>query len=261
MLANVYTFRNDSKYQKYNPVTLERTGGRGRPRMVINRRWLEDVLATRLSIASIARAANVSPKTVFRNMDRLGLTREFTALSDDDLDQLIKAYKVEKPTSGNRFIAAYLHLQGMRIQRERIRLSAARVDALGAALRHDKTITRREYSVPRTNHLWHCDGHHKLITWGIVIHGCIDGYDHTVRRCSSTAIHIYRTFLNSVQVVSLRASTNNRADTVLVGFLEAVEKYGCPSRVRGDRGGENTEVAVYMIMRRGAGRASFMWGS
>ncbi|KAI0087666.1 hypothetical protein BDY19DRAFT_892184, partial [Irpex rosettiformis] len=27
----------------------------------------------------------------------------------------------------------------------------------------------------------HCDGHHKLIWWGIVLHGFIDGYCHTVR--------------------------------------------------------------------------------
>jgi hypothetical protein len=40
-----------------------------------------------------------------------------------------------------------------------------------------------------------------------------------------------------------------------------VEKYGAPSHARGDRGGENIEVSVWMIKHRGAGRASFMWGS
>ena len=28
--------------------------------------------------------------------------------------------------------------------------------------------------------VWHLDGHHKLIRWGVVIHGIADGYDHTV---------------------------------------------------------------------------------
>ena len=43
--------------------------------------------------------------------------------------------------------------------------------------------------------------------------------------------------------------------------MDAIEKHGLPSRVRGDRGGENKDVAVLMIMARGMHRASFMWGS
>jgi hypothetical protein len=43
--------------------------------------------------------------------------------------------------------------------------------------------------------------------------------------------------------------------------MDAIERYGVPSRVRGDRGGENIQVAVWMIMHQGPGRASFMWGS
>ena len=58
----------------------------------------------------------------------------------------------------------------------------------------------------------------------------------------------------------LHASSNNLASTVLAVFLEAVVQWGVPSRVRGDRGGENVEVAVWMIMYRGPNRASFMWG-
>ncbi|KAG1844109.1 hypothetical protein C8R48DRAFT_818693 [Suillus tomentosus] len=40
-----------------------------------------------------------------------------------------------------------------------------------------------------------------------------------------------------------------------------MQNFGTPSRVRGDRGGENLDVATYMIMRNGPRRASFMWGS
>jgi ABC-type Fe3+ transport system permease subunit len=62
-------------------------------------------------------------------------------------------------------------------------------------------------------------------------------------------------------VTGLRASTNNKATTVLDVFLEAIGVFGLPMRMRGDRGGENVAVSVYMIMRRGHNRASFMWGS
>ncbi|EEB95460.1 hypothetical protein MPER_05571, partial [Moniliophthora perniciosa FA553] len=102
------------------------------------------------------------------------------------------------------------------------------------------SLAREEYRVPRPNAMWHLDGHHKLIRWGIVIHGIIDGFCRTV--------------------VGLQASSNNQASTVLGVFAAAVQQYGWPSRMRGDRGGENKKVAVVMIRMRGLNRASFMWG-
>jgi len=42
--------------------------------------------------------------------------------------------------------------------------------------------------------------------------------------------------------------------------MKAVEEYEIPSRMWGDRGGENVRVAVWMIMKRGTNRGAFMWG-
>jgi hypothetical protein len=61
--------------------------------------------------------------------------------------------------------------------------------------------------------------------------------------------------------MAIRASTNNRAHTVLGLFLDTVEMSGFPSRVRGDRGSENIEVSVCMILYRGLNRGSFIWGT
>jgi hypothetical protein len=47
---------------------------------------------------------------------------------------------------------------------------------------------------------------------------------------------------------------------VLELFLQAMEEYGVPLHVRGDRGGENIEVSVWMVRYRGPNRAAFMWG-
>ncbi len=43
-------------------------------------------------------------------------------------------------------------------------------------------------------------------------------------------------------------------------FIDAIIEHGVPSRVRGDRGGENWDVSILMILLRGLNRASFMWG-
>ncbi|KAH0835633.1 hypothetical protein J3R83DRAFT_9382 [Lanmaoa asiatica] len=115
-----------------------------------------------------------------------------------------------------------------------------RIDPLGRLIRSRAAIQRWVYEAPRSNYVWHIDGHHKLIRWGFVIHGIIDGFCRTV--------------------VGLHANTDNRAQMVLALFLTAIEEYGTPSRVRGDRGGENIDVAVWMIEHRGHNRSSFLWG-
>jgi len=54
---------------------------------------------------------------------------------------------------------------------------------------------------------------------------------------------------------------NNLPETVLRSFVKSTEVWGWPSRVRGDRGGENIMVATAMILKRGASRGSFIWGT
>ena len=73
-----------------------------------------------------------------------------------------------------------------------------------------------------------------------MVHGAIDGY--------------------SRMIIYLKCANNNRSSTVLTVFCEATNIFGIPSRVRGDRGCENTLVADFMIAQRGTGRWSFICG-
>ena len=83
---------------------------------------------------------------------------------------------------------------------------------------------------------------YSYLRWKIVIHGCIDGY--------------------SRLIIYLHCSNNNLAITVKQLFEAAVQVYGLPSRVRGDRGGENVEITNFVISQRGEGRGSFLcWRS
>lgn len=47
---------------------------------------------------------------------------------------------------------------------------------------------------------------------------------------------------------------------MLESFVGAVERFGLPSRVRSDKGGENIEVAHFMVERRGENRNSHITG-
>lgn len=66
--------------------------------------------------------------------------------------------------------------------------------------------------------------------------------------------------LHNFQITAVQASNNNCAATVLNLFGHVIVEYGMPSWVRGDHGGENIDVAMYMIMKNGSHHVSFMWG-
>ena len=205
----------------------------GRPRLEINIEEVEFLRALHLPWKKIAELLCISRCTLYRRLKDEGILQElqFTEESDDDLDEIIKDIKQEHPNDGEVLVTGHLLAKGIRIPRSRMRASIHRVDPINTADRRSRAINRRVYSVGEPNEVWHLDGHHKLIRWRLVTHGCIDGYSRTI-----TYLH---------------CSTNNTAATVLSLFTSAVETYGLPQKVRSDLGGENIDVWRYMIAQHG----------
>ena len=200
----------------------EDSGKPGRPPFKIPKETIELYLMYGFSKSKVAEMLGVSRKTVTRRMEEFGMKDSYerhSNITDPELD--IKVADVFKsfPNCGIRRMRGFLSSQGFRIQWDRIRNSMWRIDPAGLILRSLQLniVSRRKYSVAGPLALWHMDGNHKLIRWGFVIHGCIDGY--------------------SRRIMFLHCSTNNRATTVLRLFEESVEQFGLPSRVRADHGG------------------------
>ena len=74
-----------------------------------------------------------------------------------------------------------------------------------------------------------------------VIHGAIDGF--------------------SRLVAFLKCSTNNRAETVLWLFVDAVQTYGVPKKLRTDMGGKNIDAWDYMIDYHSGNKSCIIIGS
>lgn len=216
----------------------------GRPRFQVAKEQLQHLLEASFTVPQIAKMIGISTRTVHRRMSEFGLSvqEQYTDITDSELDTLVADIHTDFPNCGNNVMKGHLLSHGYRIQQHRIRESLRRVDPRGSMLRRLQVINRRVYCVPGPRSLYHIDGNHKLIRWRFVIHGCIDGY--------------------SRRIIYLQCHNNNRSQTVLDAFVDGVRRLGLPRRVRADKGGENVQVATFMLQHplRGTGMGCFITG-
>jgi len=166
-----------------NMVEITRSGKPGRPKKAINKAFLDNAMSTsrRIHQTQIAVGVGVHRNTVRKYLKEYNINYQYSNISDDNLDAIVHEFRERNPQHGLRFLMSYISRHRLRIQKQRLRDSVQRVDPVSNILRSRATTRRRQYKVTRPNALWHLDGHHKLIRWGIVIHGLVDGYCRTVR--------------------------------------------------------------------------------
>ena len=142
---------------------------------------------------------------MYRRRKELVIDDTYSSLSDNELDNIVSKFRGNHPYTGERELIGHMHSIGRKVQRFRIRNSIYRVDPINTALRWSEPIQRRPYSVPAPNSLWHIDSNLKLIRWGFVVQGAMDGFSRVVIYC--------------------RCHLDNKASTTLSLFLEAEKVY------------------------------------
>ena len=237
-------YRHSTVNSKFTLHVVD-TGQPGRPSYFIAKETLEELRGLNFSWNKIAEIFGVSRFTISRRVTEYGLSelQKFSSITDEEVDEIVRDYMSRHgSTTGEPFLTGYFRSLGVHIQRRRVRSSINRIDPKNTALRWGILVSRRKYHVPWPNSMWHIDGHHSLIRWKFVIHGCCDGF--------------------SRKIMFLYCSTNNLAATVLKLFEHSILDHDnlWPSRIRVDFGVENVQICDAMVANRGEGRGSFIAG-
>jgi hypothetical protein len=107
--------RDDMEVKVPSLVTVIHTGRLGRPRKVVNLEYLQEATSTHcaIPITKLVNVLKIHRYTLKHEIERNGVTHQFAALSDRDLDHLVKVFKSTKPDSEIRYLVGFLHYHGL----------------------------------------------------------------------------------------------------------------------------------------------------
>jgi len=196
------------------------------------KQYIQELLDANVNQITIAAKIGTTRKPL-RNFIKAHKLQTRQLMPQDQLETLISGLK--QPLTGHVMMESMVNAmaaQGnMKVGVKRVQATLCAMDPEGVEERKQRKRRRRVYYIKAPGSCWHLDGYHKLaflVGFGIVIHGCIDGFTR--------------------QVVFCRASDNNYKETVKKLFLKAIKIYGVPKKVCMDRGGENNDVIEVMLL-------------
>ena len=104
------------------------------------------------TVKEIANLLKVSKRTIYRRMNEFYVKiREYTDISDNELDIELRQLINQFPNCGERMMSGMLKNKGLYLQRSCIREAIFRVDHAGVQQRKKGTLQRRTYNVQGPN--------------------------------------------------------------------------------------------------------------
>ncbi|KAF8994108.1 hypothetical protein BDQ17DRAFT_1182614, partial [Cyathus striatus] len=64
----------------------------------------------------LSRILGIDKKTLCYSMKKCRISHQFSSISDQRLDKIVRKFKSRKPNSDFRYLMAYLRAQGIRVQ-------------------------------------------------------------------------------------------------------------------------------------------------
>jgi len=119
-------------------IPREHTSSRGRPSYILDLQRAHELHALGNTWEDIATAMGVTRQTLYNHMATSGIStsrREFTEISDEDLDELVAEISLKHPFVGSAIVHGHLEAQQVHVPRLRVQESLRRVDAIGVLVR------------------------------------------------------------------------------------------------------------------------------
>ena len=136
----------------------------GHPRFEIPREQLQYLVDYEITIPDMSRALSVSESTMKRGMREYDISITWrTAISDEDLDNIVRSIHGDFPNAVYRRVQSHLVLHNINVPQLRVRECMQRSDLEGVAMRWLSLMPRAVYYVSGPLALWHIDRNHELI--------------------------------------------------------------------------------------------------